>query len=107
MKTDISLYGKKTRKLLIVDTKFYPKALQENFEHRSFISSNMYQIYSYVNNSNFNGEVSGMLLYPTVDYSLDECAVISGNKIHVKTLNLNQEFALIREQLMDIAECVI
>jgi 5-methylcytosine-specific restriction enzyme subunit McrC len=106
MKTNISLYSKKTDKLLIIDTKFYPNALQANFDHRTFISGNMYQIYSYVQNSNFNGEVSGMLLYPTVDYSLDKCAVISGNKIFVKTLNLNQEFNFIKQQLMDIIECV-
>jgi 5-methylcytosine-specific restriction enzyme subunit McrC len=107
MKTDISLYSKKSSKLLIVDTKFYPNALQANFDHRTFISSHMYQIYSYVQNSNFNGEVSGMLLYPTVDYSLDNYAVISGNKFYMKTLNLNQEFNLIKQELIDICSCAI
>lgn len=107
MKTDISLYSKKSKKLLIVDTKYYPNALQMNFDHKSFISSNMYQIYSYVQNNSFDGEVSGMLLYPTVDYSLDEDTTISGNKFHVKTLNLNQEFIFIRQQLMDIVRCAV
>ena len=107
MITDISLYSKKSNKLLIVDTKFYPKALQINFDHETFISSHMYQIYSYVQNSNFAGEVSGMLLYPTVDYSLDKCTEIHGNKIYVKTLNLNKEFDCIKKQLMDIAGYVI
>ena len=102
MKTDISLYSKKLNKLLIVDTKFYPNALQENFDHKTFISSNIYQIYSYVQNNNFDGEVSGMLLYPTVDYSLDEQTAISGNKIYFKTLNLNQDFEIIKEELFAI-----
>ena len=103
MKTDISLYSKTSSKLLIIDTKFYPNALQSNFDHKSFISSNMYQIYSYVNNSHFKGDVSGMLLYPTVDYPLDERTEISGKKIYVRTLDLNQEFQLIWQQLIDIA----
>jgi len=103
MKTDISLYSKASSKLLIIDTKFYPNALQSNFDKHSFISSNMYQIYSYVNNSSFKGEVSGMLLYPTVDYTLDERTEISGKKIYVRTLDLNQEFQVIRQQLIDIA----
>jgi len=103
MKTDISLYGRKTNKLLIIDTKFYPKALQVNFDHESFISNNLYQICAYVNNSDFGGEVSGMLLYPTVDYMLDERTEISGKKIYVKTLDLNQEFQIIKQQLIDIA----
>lgn len=107
MKTDISLYSKKSSKLLIVDTKFYPKALQTNFDHRTFISGNMYQIFSYVKNSNFDGEISGMLLYPSVDYSLNECAEIGGDKIYVRTLNLNQEFEAIKQELFDIAEIVI
>jgi 5-methylcytosine-specific restriction enzyme subunit McrC len=107
MKTDISLYSKKSRNLLIVDTKFYPNALQTNFDHRTFISSHMYQIYSYVHNSNFDGEISGMLLYPTVDYSIDERAVISGSKIYVKTLDLNQEFEIIRQEMMEICRIVV
>ena len=107
MKTDISLYSKKSNKLLIVDTKFYPNALQTNFGHRTFISSNMYQIYSYVQNSDFDGEISGMLLYPTVDYALNEHTTISGKKIHVKTLNLNHDFELIKRDLLAIVNLLI
>lgn len=107
MKTDISLYSKKQRKLLIIDTKFYPKALQTNFDHKTFISNNMFQIFSYVQNSKFDGEVSGMLLYPTVNYSLDEQAEISTNKIYVKTLDLNQDFSVIKQQLIDIADYIV
>ena len=53
--------------MLIIDTKFYPNALQTNFDHKTFISGNMYQIFSYVKNSLFDGAKSGMLLYPTVN----------------------------------------
>jgi len=102
MKTDISLYSKSADKLLIVDTKFYPKALQTNFDHQTFISGNMYQIFAYVQSSSYKGEVSGMLLYPTVDVSLDESAVLSGKKIFVRTLNLNQDFDEIKKELLDI-----
>lgn len=102
MKTDISLYSNKSDKLLIIDTKFYPNALQKNFDHSTFISGNMYQIFSYVKNSKFNGTKGGMLLYPTVNYPLNECSEIDGNKIYVRTLNLNVDFEEIKCQLYSI-----
>ena len=46
-------------------------------------------------------EVSGMLLYAKTSQSIqpDSDYVMSGNKISVKTLDLNQEFTVIKEQL--------
>jgi 5-methylcytosine-specific restriction enzyme subunit McrC len=66
----------------------------------------MYQIFAYVQSSSYKGEVSGMLLYPTVDVSLDESAVLSGKKIFVRTLNLNQDFDEIKKELLDIRDLV-
>lgn len=51
-----------------------------------------------------NDEVAGMLLYCEVknDLKLNQEYKMSGNKISVKTLNLNTEFGLIKEQLDNI-----
>lgn len=105
MKSDIMLsYGNKT---LIIDAKYYAHMLQEQFGTPSQHSGNIYQIFTYVKNKAAEGgEVSGMLLYaeadenitPDNDYSMD------GNKISVKTLDLNTDFSEIALQLDGIAE---
>jgi 5-methylcytosine-specific restriction enzyme subunit McrC len=63
MRTDIVL--KYEDKVFIIDTKFYKKILS-SFHENLLSSSNLYQIYSYVNNCNFAGEVRGMLLYAAI-----------------------------------------
>jgi len=92
---------------LIIDTKFYSKTLQSNRfnNNQTVISSNLYQIYAYVKNeSSWNTEkaVSGMLLYPQVDEPLKRAYNIDGNNFFVQTVNLNQDFADIKKELLDI-----
>ena len=74
-------------------------------------SGNLYQIFTYVKNkdSEFGEEphkVSGMLLYAKTDETIqpDNEYQMSGNKISVRTLDLNCEFAIIAEQLNSIAK---
>jgi len=106
METDIELeaYGKK----LIIDTKYYANALvkRDFSETEKLISSNLYQIFAYVKNAEYDGEVSGMLLYPTVDYDLDCKYKMSGNDIFIKTVNLEEDFEKIRSRLLNIADIV-
>ncbi|MFT5872278.1 MAG: 5-methylcytosine-specific restriction enzyme subunit McrC [Clostridium sp.] len=106
MSTDISLTKNNHR--IIIDTKFYPQAMQKNYlsENKTFISSNLYQIFAYVKNSAFNGEVSGMLLYPTVDYDLNHVYKLSGNNVFIKTVDLNKNFKDISKILRDIGDLV-
>lgn len=101
MQTDIMLRG--DVKTLIIDAKYYSRIMQEHHGSESVRSAHLYQIYTYVKNMDVNrtGNVSGMLLYartngemiPNFDYG------IGGNRIGVKTLDLNKPFALIAEQL--------
>ena len=106
MKSDVKLiYGDKT---LIIDAKYYTKMMQENFGSFSIRNGHLYQIFSYVKNEDKtdSGKVSGMLLYAkTIDEHIpymDE--VISGNRIAVRVLDLNQDFSEIRRQLDAIVE---
>jgi 5-methylcytosine-specific restriction enzyme subunit McrC len=68
----------------------------------------VYQIFTYVKNQDAanTGNVSGMLLYAKTEEAITpDCSfVMSGNKISVKTLDLNKEFKLIAAQLDKIAE---
>lgn len=102
MNTDITLTKDNHR--LIIDTKFYSEALQKNYlsENRTFISSNIYQIFTYVKNSVFKGKVSGMLLYPTVEYEIEQEYRLEGNRLYIRTVNLDERFEEIYKRLMNI-----
>lgn len=108
MKTDITLqYNGKT---LIIDTKYYEQTMQTNrfFDKRTIHSNNLYQIFTYVKNKDVhaNGYVSGILLYAKTDEEItpDNDYIICGNKISVKTLDLNNDFPAIAKQLDTLAE---
>lgn len=70
-------------------------------------SHNLYQIFAYVKNEAAISakKVSGMLLYAQTDEVIqpNHTYQMSGNRIDVKTLNLNCEFSIIAEQLNSIA----
>ncbi len=103
MKTDITLrYGDRT---LIIDTKWYSHTMQTHplFGSASFISQNLYQIFTYVKNrdAGSTGNVAGMLLYAKTDEAVtpDGDFSIGGNLISLKTLDLGQEWSGITKTL--------
>ena len=104
MKTDITL--QKGEKTLIIDAKYYSHTMQHHFDSNTFHSANMYQIFTYVKNfdKEQTGNVSGMLLYARTNEAIqpNNDYVIGGNKISVKTLDLNCDFDIIKEQLNTI-----
>jgi len=108
MKTDITLeYGGKT---LIIDTKYYSRAVQTNplYNSQTIHSGNLYQIYAYVKNKDTlrSGEVSGLLLYAKTneDALLDNNYRMDGNSIGVRSLDLDKDFSNIRRQLDRIVD---
>lgn len=106
METDITLKYKE--KTLIIDTKYYKKSMQTYYDKNTIHSNNLYQIFTYVKNLDVNndGSVSGLLLYAkteeetTPDYNY----MMSGNKVSVKTLDLNREFLEISKKLDEFIE---
>jgi 5-methylcytosine-specific restriction enzyme subunit McrC len=103
MKSDITLQYK--GKTLIIDTKYYEHTVQTNsfYNSRTLHSQNMYQIFTYVKNKDTtnSGNVSGVLLYAKTDEEIvpDIEYMMSGNRISVKTLDLNTDFSNIAKQL--------
>ena len=108
MKPDIILQNGEKR--LIIDTKYYGKTMQHNslYDRRTFISGHLYQIYAYVKNSDKDstGNVAGVLLYAKTDEIMtpDEDMVIGGNRISLKTLDLNRDWNEITNQLEKLCE---
>ena len=104
MQTDIML--SKGNTTLIIDAKYYGHTTQEQYGVHTLHSGNLYQIFTYVKNKDVEyGEqphnVSGMLLYAQTDESVQPNNVyhMGGNKISVRTLNLNCSFNEIASQL--------
>jgi len=106
MRTDIVLEHNLKKIQMIIDTKYYSSALKKgNYgEIKKLCSGNLYQLLTYMNNSSYSGEVSGMLLYPTTEQELDLEYKIHGKIVKVKTLNLAADWDTISERLFNIAE---
>lgn len=107
MRTDITIrFPKRT---LIIDTKYYGKSMQNNMGKRSIISGHLYQINSYVlhEDKSHSGDVDGMLLYAKTQEEITPNCYLhlkDGNRIYVKTLDLNCNFEEIKHQLDEYIE---
>jgi len=108
MQSDITL--SKGNRTLIIDAKYYAHNTQTQYDVHTLHSGNLYQIFTYVKNKDAEygdapHEVSGMLLYAKTDEQIqpDHVYHMSGNKISVKTLDLNYNFEKIAWQLDTIS----
>ena len=107
MQSDIMLTKGDT--VLIIDAKYYTYTTQIQYDVHTLHSGNLYQIFTYVKNKDTEfGDmphtVSGMLLYAATDEAIqpDKSYQMSGNKISVRTLDLNRDFSEIVAQLDSI-----
>ncbi len=102
LKTDIFL--EKDDRFMIIDAKYYGKTMQQNFSKQTIHSNNLNQIFTYVMNkdTNHTGKVDGMLLYAKTEDDIvpdGQMTYRDGNVIYFKTLDLNQTFNGIKNQL--------
>lgn len=109
MQTDIML--SQGAKVLIIDAKYYEHTTQTQYDKHTLHSNNLYQIFTYVKNKEYElrdkqHEVAGMLLYANTEEEIqpNQKYKMSGNRISVRTLDLNLDFAEIRKQLDEIVE---
>ena len=109
MQSDITLSKGDT--VLIIDAKYYPHTTQMQYDVHTLHSGNLYQIFTYVKNKEVEfgaaqHTVSGMLLYAKTDEQVqpDHIYHMSGNRVSVRTLDLNQDFPEIARQLDGIAQ---
>ena len=108
MQSDIHL--QKDNTVLIIDAKYYSHTTQTRYDKHTLHSNNMYQIFTYVKNRDYDfgdeeHKVSGMLLYAKTEEEIqpDNMYQMHGNQIAVKTLDLNLPFKDIATQLDGIA----
>lgn len=107
MQTDLML--SQGQNVLIIDAKYYSHMTQSQYGINTLHSNNLYQIFTYVKNKEFElrnckHTVSGMLLYAQTDEDVipNSSYQMSGNQITVRTLDLNQKFSKIAKELDNI-----
>jgi 5-methylcytosine-specific restriction enzyme subunit McrC len=106
METDVPLVSED--RIIIIDTKFYAKALVSNqYGGLKVSSSNFYQMYAYMRHyPNPEGKpITGILLYPRTDRDLDVSAVSTENRrdrIRFQTLDLSRPWPEIHAELVGL-----
>ena len=105
METDVTLCWPDRK--LIIDCKYYKHAFtQRTYENGNvterFHTNNLYQIFSYlINQSRHKGweQAEGMLLYPTTTEDFRHDFSLSGYRVQVASINLNQNWQQLEDDL--------
>jgi 5-methylcytosine-specific restriction enzyme subunit McrC len=105
MLTDIVVEDKKNNTQLIIDTKYYSQTLISSkwSELKKVRTAHLYQIYAYIHHSTYDGYITGMLLYPTVEKEINTIFPMS-KTISIKTLNLDTEWKNIERRLISLIQ---
>lgn len=112
MKTDISLFSKEKKQKIIIEAKYYSKALNEYFDVQKIRSGHLYQLYAYLSHSHDTIITRGIIVYPTNGTKIDETYTLPirvGNQVYVTTvriftINLNQDWGEIECQMFNLLE---
>ncbi len=105
MHTDVSLTGKANK--LLIDCKYYRKALKPHYNQQRLISAHLYQLYAYVQHAQRQEParpVDGLLLYPVVDKQLRHSYQLldTSHRLRVATINLNQSWQAVEAELLSL-----
>jgi 5-methylcytosine-specific restriction enzyme subunit McrC len=105
MRTDVTLRSK--HRTVIIDTKYYPEALAENYGRKKVRSDHLYQLFAYLKNCKSQSDrwaspPEGILLYPTTSLPLNLAFVIGGHEVRIRTLQLDQSWQKIHAELCDL-----
>ena len=94
MQTDIILEHDKTKRRIIIDTKFTNIVTSTNYRSTVLKSGHLYQIYAYLRSQvsdedQLSQTSEGLMLYPAVGQDIDETALIQGHRIRFATIDLS------------------
>lgn len=105
MRTDVTL-TRATHQLLI-DCKYYRKALQPHYNQEKIIAAHLYQLYAYVQHTQRQEParpVDGLLLYPVVKGHLRHSYQLldTAHRLRVATVDLNQHWQAVEAELLSL-----
>jgi 5-methylcytosine-specific restriction enzyme subunit McrC len=101
-----------SERTVVVECKFYPKALQTGrWEKLTIHSPHLYQLLTYMTNlrkrTPEDCRLDGVLIYPAVNTHLCEDFILSGNQIKVCTVDLDKDWPQVSAQMKEIVESKI
>ena len=105
MYTDVTLMSKNRK--IILDTKYYQEAFQENWGVKKIKSDHLYQLNAYLDSSvspEGGGKVEGILLYPATAEEFTIKRTIRGHHITVAAVDLRQEPDKIKNRMLSLIE---
>jgi 5-methylcytosine-specific restriction enzyme subunit McrC len=105
MRTDIYLTSPSRR--ILIDAKYTASIIQEYHGHRSLRAPHLYQLFSYLKNIPAPASThatEGMLVYPLARNRVDVSFVVHGHGIRVYTIDLNQHWKSIRQDLLNLLQ---
>lgn len=110
METDVTLYNPSTGEKTIIDAKYYHETLVSKYGGQGKVRrEHLSQIISYLmnqedSNQNYTLSTRGVLVYPTIDEDYDFSYRYRDTEhcIHVRTINLNQDWRKIEERVKEI-----
>lgn len=104
METDIELTLGNTK--IIIDAKYYKNAFSSQYEGKKLISSNIYQMKSYmIQNLEKYDTLRGLIIYPSNGYEINEKFYSKmGYSMEFRTIDLNMEWRQIESRLK---ECIL
>lgn len=106
METDIVLES--TDRKIIIDTKYYNSVYNKRYNVEKLRSENLYQIISYLysieidTRGYLNRNCEGILLYPMNNYEVKLDYKFREHRLSVLTINLNQDWNLVKRDLINI-----
>ncbi len=103
MHTDVTLEHAHAK--IILDCKYYRKALVGQFEKKRMHSAHLYQLTAYLRNQAVEPgweSVAGVLLYPAVDHRLDARLRLGGQGVRVVSIDLDRPWPEIHDALVGI-----
>jgi 5-methylcytosine-specific restriction enzyme subunit McrC len=104
MNTDVTL--RSASRTIIIECKYTESLYQSRFLVEKLRSSHLYQLGAYLRNIENNGgadrKAEGILLYPTAGKSLEQSFRLHGHRVSIRTLDLNQPWTMIEEQLLSL-----
>ncbi len=102
LSTDITIRDPARRRMLIVDAKYYAKALEPRYGAEKVRNSHVEQVYAYMRNHPDAGEyeVRGMLIYPRAGRDVHCTFPLEGGDVTVNTIDLGKDWREIEEELM-------
>jgi 5-methylcytosine-specific restriction enzyme subunit McrC len=102
MESDVSLRSRD--RTIIIECKYTESLYQSRYFSDKLRPAHLYQLCAYLHNLESSGvpnrNAEGILLYPTAGISLDQSYLLHGHHVRVKTLDLNQPWTGIEQEML-------